>query len=85
MDCLMQYNAKGATATKSVHNSIKNGVGNCSSAWVDANNLTLGDNQWTPLILNNCRGTECKCMAKSAVNHNVAWPSVVCLGTKTKG
>jgi hypothetical protein len=24
---------------KSVHNSIKNGVGNRSSAWVDANNL----------------------------------------------
>ncbi len=70
---------------KSVHNSIENGVGNCSSAWVDANNLTLGEKQWTPLILNNSQGTECKCMAKSAVNHNVAWPSVVCQGTKTKG
>jgi hypothetical protein len=70
---------------KSVHNSIDNGVGNLSSAWVDANNLTLGENQWTPLILNNSRGTECECMAKSAVNCNVAWPSVVCQGTKKKG
>ncbi len=50
---------------------FENGVGNRSSAWVDANNLTLGENQWTPLILNNSRGTECKCMAKSAVNCNV--------------
>ncbi len=70
---------------KSVHNRIKNGVGNRLSAWVDANNLTLGENQWTPLILNNSRGTECECMAKSAVNCNVAWPSVVCQETKTKG
>jgi hypothetical protein len=69
---------------KSVHNSIENGVSNCLSAWVDANNLTLGENQWTPLILSNSRCKECKSMAKNAVNCNVAWPSVVCQGTKTK-
>ncbi len=74
----MQYNAKGAIATKVCEYSIENGVGNHSSAWVDANDLTLGENQWTPLILNNSQGTECKCKAKSAVNRNVAWPSVVC-------
>jgi hypothetical protein len=40
-DCLRQNNAKQATATKKpVHNSIKNGVGNLSGAWVDADDLT---------------------------------------------
>jgi hypothetical protein len=59
-------------------------VGNCLSAWVDADNLTQGENQWTLLILNKSQCKDCKCMAQGAVSCNVAWPSVVCQGTKTK-
>jgi hypothetical protein len=36
---------------KPVHSSIENGVGNRSSAWVHADNLTMGEIQWAPLIL----------------------------------
>jgi hypothetical protein len=70
---------------KPVHSIIENGVGNPSSAWVDADNLTMEENQWAPLILNKSRCKECECMmAQSAVRRNVAWRSVVCQGTKTK-